>query len=511
MTISSAQSDDDDGVVVLEARGVSKAFPGVQALDHVDLRVYAGEVMALCGENGAGKSTIINLLSGGLSPDTGEIRIDGEPLVHTPAGAIAAGVATIHQKRQLVPAMSVEENVLLGNWPTSGPFVSRRETRKQALEALSLVAPHLRPDRLARDLSPAEAQEIDIARALAQKSRILIMDEPTTALSAPEVERLLSLVNRLKREGLGILFVSHWLEEVLMIADRVTVFRDGRLVGERMARDLDTDAIVMMMVGREVRDQPFPSRPKGSTVLKVRNLTRRSVFQDISFDVAAGEILTLAGVAGAGRTEVVQAIFGADKYDSGSVEVDGKQIRPHDVAASVAAGLGLVPEDRHLQGLVDQLSVGENMSLAALRWFAPGGWLVRSREVAAQNRYFNELAIKAPSARVRVSTLSGGNQQKVLIARWLARGPKLLILDEPTKGVDIGAKSEVHSLIRSLAEAGMAILLVTSELPEVILLSDRVLVMRQGQLVAEVAKGDLTQEAVMGPATLENAVAGQLN
>jgi ABC-type sugar transport system ATPase subunit len=493
------------GTPLLEARGISKLFPGVRALDGVDLTVYAGEVMALCGENGAGKSTLINLLSGGLAPDTGAITILGEPLLATPAGAIAAGVSTIHQKRQFVPAMTVEENVLLGNWPTSGGFVSKKEMRKQALDALKLVAPHLPPDKLARFLSPAEAQEIDIARALSRESKVLIMDEPTTALSAPEIERLLNLVHRLKEGGLGILFVSHWLDEVLQIADKVTVFRDGRLVGMKPAAELDTQGIVTMMVGREVKDQPIAPRLVSEPMLKVRGLTRMGAFHDISFDVRKGEIVTFAGVAGAGRTEVVQALFGADRYDSGTVEVDGVRVRGYDVAASVVAGLGLVPEERHLQGLVDQLSVGDNISLASLKWAAPGGWLSRARESSIQKKYFRELAIKAPSASVRVSTLSGGNQQKVLIARWLARNPKVLILDEPTKGVDVGAKAEIHALIGKLAESGMAVLLVTSELPEVLLLSDRVLVMRQGRLVAEIPKDDLTQAAVMGPATAQSA------
>lgn len=486
---------------ILTVRGMSKAFPGVQALDNVDLDVFAGEVNALCGENGAGKSTLINILSGGLTPDSGEATVDGEPLEHSPIGAIAAGVSTIHQKRQFVPAMSVADNVMLGNWPTRGGFVARRRVRRQAIDALNLVAPHLSPDSLARSLSPAEAQEIDIARALSRQSRVLIMDEPTTALSRPETERLLTLVNRLKADGLGILFVSHWLDEVLRIADRVTVFRDGRLVGVAPAVDLRAQDIVKMMVGREVEDVPVHARPIGDPVLRVRGLTRRGAFHDVSFDVRKGEIVTLAGIAGAGRTEVVQAVFGADKYDSGSVEVDGVAIRRGDVTSAVAAGVGLVPEERHLQGLVDKLTVGDNMTLAVLTSVASWGWLSRAREASVTKRYMQDLAIKTPSANVQVSTLSGGNQQKVLIARWLAGNPRVLILDEPTKGVDVGAKAEIHGLLSRLAESGVAVLLVTSELPEVLLLSDRVLVMRQGRLVAEIDKGNLTQQTIMTPAT----------
>jgi len=486
---------------LLVATGISKAFPGVQALDGVDLVLYSGEVNALCGENGAGKSTLINLLSGSFTPDHGTITIDGQPLSASPSGAIEAGVATIHQKRQLVPAMSVLENVMLGNWSTHLGLVSWSEMRAVAMDALAQVSPHIPLERLARDLSPAEAQEIDIARALARKSRVLIMDEPTTALSPPEIERLLSLVERLRDSGMAILFVSHWLDEVLRIADRVTVFRDGKLVGVRQAEGLDAQAIVTMMVGRELKDPPIATRHVGDVALKVSGLTSRGVFRDISFDVRHGEIVTLAGIAGAGRTEVVQAVFGVDKYDSGSVEVDGVAIKKGDIPSSVNAGLGLVPEDRHLQGLVDQLSVGDNLTLASLPFTAPAGWIRRAREAMLNQRYFAELSIKAPSAAVRISTLSGGNQQKVLIARWLALNPKVLILDEPTKGVDVGAKAEIHALVAQLAADGMAILIVTSELPEVLLLSDRVLVMRQGTLVAEVAKSELTEEKVMIPAT----------
>lgn len=491
-------------VPILEAKGISKSYPGVRALDNVDLSIFAGEVTALCGENGAGKSTLINVLSGGTAPDSGSILIDADPVVHlNPSAAIEAGISTIHQKRQFVPAMTVAENVMLGNWPISGGFVAKRLLRRQAIDALRLVAPHLSVDKLARNLSPAEAQEIDIARALSRQSKVLIMDEPTTALSPPEIDRLLGLVNRLKEGGLGILFVSHWLEEVLEIADRVTVFRDGRYVATVPATGLGAQDIVQMMVGREVKDAPIPTRTIGETVLTVRHLTRTGTFHDVSFEIRRGEIVTFAGIAGAGRTEVVQAVFGADKYDSGTVEVEGRRVRRGDVTSAIAAGLGLVPEERHLQGLVDQMSVGDNMTLAVLKRVAPGGWLSGAREAAISKRYTKEMSIKATSPDVRISTLSGGNQQKVLIARWLARGPKVLILDEPTKGVDVGAKAEIHALIGQLAEAGMAIILVTSELPEVLLLSDRVLVMRQGRIVAELAKNDITQESVMTPATGE--------
>ena len=489
------------GEVLLEATGVSKTFPGVIALDEVSFEVRAGEVNALVGENGAGKSTLIKLMSGNYALDSGTVTVGGRMLEPDPAAAHALGVATIHQEAHLVPGMTVAENIMLGHWPTRWGVIARREQMRRAAEAIARVAPDLSPDTFAHRLTPAEGQLVEIARAISENSRILIMDEPTTSLSGREIDQLFGVVDELKAQGMGIVFVSHWLEEVFRIADRVTVLRDGGLVGSRPAGELDADEVIRMMVGRVVAHVTAPPRPIGETVLEVRNLTRAGVVDDVSFAVRAGEIVTLAGLVGAGRTEVASCVFGIDAYEEGTVTLAGKRLRPGDPRAAIDAGIGLVPEDRRAQALVTGLSVGTNATLAVLDRIAPGGLISRRREEEAVASATRPVAVKMASAEVPVSTLSGGNQQKVVLGRWLARGPKLLILDEPTKGVDIGAKAEISEIIIRLAEQGAAILLISSELPEVLSLSDRVLVMRSGRIVGELGREALSPEGVMALAT----------
>ncbi len=492
----------DSAEPLLVVRRVSKSFPGVLALADVDLEVRGGEVNALLGENGAGKSTLIKIMSGIYVPDRGTITVNRIPLVANPAAAHLAGVATIHQEHHLVPSMTVAENILLGRWPTRHGVISRTEQRRRALSALSRVAPEIQPSTLARRLSPADGQLVEIARAISQDLRVLIMDEPTTSLSPPEIDRLFEIVAELKANNVGIVFVSHWLDEVFRIADRITVLRDGRLVGTRPAGSLDHDGVIRMMVGREVRDQRAAPRPVGDTVLCVRGLTRRGQVENASFEVRAGEIVAIAGLVGAGRSELANCIFGVDTYESGEVTVEGKSITRASPSASIRAGIGYVPEDRRAQALVPQLSVATNLSLAVLDRLASFGWLSLSREreiVAEQSR---ALGVKMASPAVRISTLSGGNQQKVVIGRWLARKPRVLILDEPTKGIDVGAKAEITNLIVKLAERGVAVLLISSELPEVLSLGDRVLVMRSGRLVGELTRDAMSAEAVMSLATV---------
>lgn len=489
------------GETLLIADGVSKTFPGVIALDDVTFEVRAGEVNALVGENGAGKSTLIKVMSGNYEPDGGEVRVDGQRLEPTPAAAHLARVATIHQDSHLVPNMTVAENIMLGHWPSRYGLISRREQYRRAQEAIARVAPSLSPNMLARRLSPAEGQLVEIARAISENSRVLIMDEPTTSLSGREIDQLFRVVDELKAQGMGIVFVSHWLEEVFRIADRVTVLRDGRLVDSRPASTLDADEVIRLMVGRGVAHVTAPPRPIGETVLKVRNLTRVGVVDDISFDVRAGEIVTLAGLVGAGRTELASCIFGVDNYESGSVEIAGTVVQAGNPRSAIQAGIGLVPEDRRHQALVTNLSVSTNATLAVLDRIAPGGFLSRRLEDAAVATATRSVAVKMASTDVPISTLSGGNQQKVVLGRWLARQPKLLILDEPTKGIDIGAKAEISELVIKLASAGTAILLISSEMPEVISLSDRVLVMRSGRIVGELDRSTLTPEAVIALAT----------
>ena len=488
--------------VVLVADRVSKAFPGVLALDDVSFEVRAGEVNALVGENGAGKSTLIKLMAGFYTPDRGEIRVGGNALRADPSAAHEAGIATIHQEHHLIPSMTVAENLLLGRWPTRFGILSRPAMMRQAEAVLNQVAPNLSPRKLARQLSPAEGQLVEIARALAENSQVLVMDEPTTSLSGREVDALFEIVGHLKTRGLAVVFVSHWLEEVFAISDRITVLRDGRLVGSKPASELNHDAVIRMMVGRDVHEVTTQSVAPGPVVLKVEGLTRSGVIDNVSFEVRAGEIVTLAGLVGAGRSEVVNAIFGDDLFDAGSVSINGLALKPGDPAAAMAAGVGYIPEDRRQQALVGKLSVRSNATLAALEAVSPGGLIRRDLEDRIMNRAVRTLSIRMASPDVPIATLSGGNQQKVVIARWLARNPRLLILDEPTKGVDVGAKAEISAIIVRLAAEGRAILLVSSELPEVLALSDRVLVMRSGRITGELDRASLSAERIMTLATL---------
>ena len=501
-TDSRGQSDAETGGVVLVADHVSKAFPGVLALNDVTFEARAGEVNALVGENGAGKSTLIKLMAGFYAPDRGEIRVGGAPLYPDPAAAHKAGVATIHQEHHLIPTMTVAENLLLGRWPTRYGLLSSRTMTERAADALDQVAPDLNPRKLARQLSPAEGQLVEIARAIAEDSRVLVMDEPTTSLSTREVDALFDTVRRLRARGLAIVFVSHWLEEVFAIADRITVLRDGRYIGSRPSAELDHHAVIRMMVGRDVGEVTTQSAPPGDIVLSVDRLTRDGVLDNVSFHVRAGEIVTLAGLVGAGRSEVVNAIFGADRYESGSVTMAGLALPPGDPVPAMEAGIGYVPEDRRRQALVLAMSVRSNASLAMLKEVSPGGLLDQDAEERIIQDAGRALSIRMASPNTAIATLSGGNQQKVVIARWLARQPKLLILDEPTKGVDVGAKAEISEIIVRLAAQGSAILLVSSELPEVLALSDRVLVMRAGRIAGEISRAALTQERVMTLATI---------
>ncbi len=486
---------------VLTARGISKSFPGVVALDDVDFTISRGEVNALLGENGAGKSTLIKIIAGFYAPDQGEILVAGKHLEADPAAAHQAGIATIHQDHHLVPSMTVAENIMLGHWPTRFGIVSKKDQTDQALVALRAVAPELSPSTLARRLSPAEGQLVEIARALSEEARVLIMDEPTASLSPREIDRLFGVVTDLKAKGLGIVFVSHWLEEVFRIADRITVLRDSKLVRSVSALEVNQEKVIKMMVGRAVHEVTSSARDLGKVVLEVKNLSRYGVLEEISFTVRRGEIVTLAGLVGAGRSEVASCIFGIDPYDVGEVLVDGKRVPPNDPTAAIEAGMGFIPEDRRRQALVGQLSVGTNATLAVLGRIAPRWMISKQRENALVNEAKRSLAIKMSSPAVRISTLSGGNQQKVVIARWLARKPSLLILDEPTKGVDVGAKAEISEIILRLAAQGTAILLISSELPEVLTLSDRVLVMRSGRISGELDRRLLSQELIMSYAT----------
>ena len=498
------ETDGAGGKELLRVEGLGKRFPGVVALDGISFDLHEGEVHVLLGENGAGKSTLIKCLAGVYQPDAGDIFVDGERVhLHTTAAAEALGIATIHQEFNLVPQLSVAENVLLGRPPRRFGIIDKRRMNAAAREALDRVGLSIDPRTPVGRLGVARQQLVEIAKALSLEARVLILDEPTAALSDDEVDRLLGLMAELRERGVGMIFISHHLDEIRRIGQRVTVLRDGRSVGTVPATT-GTDDLVRMMVGRSIESQyPRVRSPAAEDVLRVEGLTRPGAFEDIALTVRAGEVVGLAGLVGAGRTEVLRAIFGADHYTAGSVSVRGRDVPRHDVHAAIAAGMGLVPEDRKAQGLVLGASVAENVGLVSLRRATRAGVVDRRwlRELAATA--VKDLRIRTPSTQVPVNTLSGGNQQKVVMGKWLAADPAVLLLDEPTRGVDVGAKVEIYQLINTLTAAGRGVLMVSSELPEVIGICDRILVMAQGRIVGELTHEEATQDAVMALAVQE--------
>ncbi|MDQ0220723.1 sugar ABC transporter ATP-binding protein [Peribacillus cavernae] len=492
---------------LLKANNIHKRFQGVVALEGVNFELKSGEVHALLGANGAGKSTLIKIVSGYHAADEGEILVNEVKIpFNDPKASHKAGIATIHQEHNLIPHMSVVDNVMLGQWIGRYGVVSEEECRKKALNAINRVVPGLDLDLYGHQLTPAEGQLVEIARALSEEAKILIMDEPTTSLSPREIERLFNVMRDLKSQGIGIIFVSHWLEEIFEICDCVTVFRDGRYVGSEDIKNLDENTIIRMMVNTDVPELSPQKRNPGKEILKVRNLCKDGVLQNISFDLHEGEILTIGGLVGAGRTELARCIFGVDDYDSGEVLIDNIPIPKNSPRAAVKVGIGFVPEDRKGQGLARNLTVRENFTLSLLDKVTHLGFISKTSELDISNEQSAALKVKAPSMEANIMTLSGGNAQKVVIGRWLARKPRVLILDEPTKGVDVGAKAEIHRLIGEFAESGMAVLLITSEMPEVLLLSDRVLVMREGRISGKLNRSEVSPESVISFATAEEVV-----
>ncbi len=490
---------------VLEAIGVSKRFPGVHALDDVSIEILPGEVHAVIGENGAGKSTLMKILAGAQPPDSGVMKIDGQQVsISGPRAAQDLGISIIYQELSLVGALSVGENIFLGDLPTrSGNWqVDWPAVWQQSSELLQRVGLHVRPQTLARDLGTGQRQMVEIARALHRKVRVLILDEPTSSLSERETARLFEIVELLRSQGVGIVYISHRLTEIFRIADRVTVLRDGKLVGTVQVADATEEDLVRMMVGRDLSRLFTQARETDAPVrLEVRNLSRRGVLHDISFHVRGGEIVGLAGLVGAGRTELARCLFGADLISSGQILLEGKPVSIRTPGDAVDQGIALVPEDRKLQALVPVMGIRENITLPVLDRLGSAFFPSRSQEREMVGGYIENLRIRTPHMEQRVSALSGGNQQKVVIARWLATRPKVLILDEPTRGIDVGAKAEVHALIARLAESGVAILLISSELPEILGMSHRVLVMHEGRLVADIPRSEATEESIMAAAT----------
>jgi ribose transport system ATP-binding protein len=491
---------------ILEAESIDKRFPGVHALDDVSLSIAAGEVHAVVGENGAGKSTLMKILSGAQGPDRGTIRVDGQAVtIESPRAAQELGIITIYQELSLVDTLSVGENIFLGDLPTRAggswqvdwPTVWSRST-----ELLDRVGARVRPQTLVRNLSVAQKQMVEIARALARNVRVLILDEPTSSLTERETEKLFEIITQLQNRGVGIIYISHRLGEVFQIAQRVTVLRDGKVVGSLPVHEASEDLLVRMMVGRDLSRLFTEARSSDAPVrLEVRDLSRRGVLHDVSFSVRGGEVVGLAGLVGAGRTELARCLFGADAISSGEIVLDGSAVNIRTPGDAVDLGIALVPEDRKLQALILGMGVRENLSLPVLDRLGSPFVPSRGRERALVSDYIRSLRIRTPHMEQRVSALSGGNQQKVVLARWLATKPKVLILDEPTRGIDVGAKAEVHALIARLAEQGVAILMISSELPEILGMSHRILVMRGGRIVADIPRQHASEESIMAAAT----------
>ncbi len=490
---------------ILALEGASKSYGAVRAARGVNIALHAGEVRALAGENGAGKSTIVRMLAGVQRPDDGRVLVDGEEAhFHGPADARDAGVAVIYQEPTLFPDLSVAENVMMGRHPLGAlRRIDRRALHSSVKGLMDRLGVRLDPEQPVRGLSIADQQIVEIAKALSFDARVLIMDEPTAALSGHEVRRLFGVVRTLQERGAAVLFISHRLEEIFVIGTTVTVLRDGEVTHDGPVRGLTTDDLVRRMVGREL-SQLFPKLEAeiGAPVLKVSRLTREGVFFDVSFEVRRGEIVALAGLVGAGRSEVARAIFGIDKPDAGHVEVDGNRLPVGSPRAAMRAGVGLVPEDRRQQGLVMELSIERNMALTRLDAVAGRlGLIGGGTEGRLAAHWAERLQLRFHRLADPVGFLSGGNQQKVVLGKWLATGPKVLIIDEPTRGIDVGTKAEVHRLMSELAGQGLAVLMISSELPEVLGMADRVLVMHEGRLVRELSRSEADEESVVRAAT----------
>ncbi|MFF7214869.1 sugar ABC transporter ATP-binding protein [Streptomyces sp. NPDC008238] len=489
---------------VLALEGVSKSFGAVRALRDVSLRLHAGEAHALAGENGAGKSTLIKTLAGVHRPDTGTVLLDGRPVeFHGPGDARDAGVAVIYQEPTLFPDLSVAENIFVGRQPRrSLGRVDHKAVREAAAELFRRLGVDLDPEQPARGLSIADQQLVEIAKALSFDARVLIMDEPTAALTGSEVARLFGVVRSLREQGAAVLFISHRLEEIFALCQRVTTLRDGAWIASEPLDGLTEDDLVRRMVGRDL-DELYPKQDAeiGEVALSVRRLTREGVFTDVSFEVRRGEIVGLAGLVGAGRSEVARAIFGVDRRDAGEVVVGGKPLRGGAPSLAMAAGIALVPEDRRAQGLVMEMSIERNIGLTGFSATTKGGLMNRGAERSRALDWAVRLQVKYARLADVVGTLSGGNQQKVVLAKWLATAPEVLIVDEPTRGIDVGTKAEVHRLLSRLASEGVAVLMISSDLPEILGMADRVLVMHEGRLTAEIPRSEATEESVMAAAT----------
>ena len=490
---------DAPGRVLLQMKGIGKSFPGVKALEGVNLSVREGQVHALLGENGAGKSTLIKILSGAYTRDEGEIFFDGQLAdIKAPADAERLGISTIYQEFNLAPNMTIAENIFLGHLPTKGGKIDWATVRVRARELLDSLEVDLPVDTLTGTLSVAQQQMVEIAKALNRNTRILIMDEPSAVLSEKDIENLFGVVRRLQASGIGIIYISHRLKEIFELADEVTVLKDGRYVDTRQVADVGMDDLVKLMIGRDLEDV-YPRRvaAPGEVVLSVSHLAQHHLARDVSFDLRAGEIIGFAGITGSGRTEVARVVFGADRATAGEMTLFGKPYVPRSPRDAINQGVALVTEDRKRQGLLLKLQVYFNTTISGLDRLTRGGVLQLKEEQNLVRKWIQNLRIKTPNAQFMVVNMSGGNQQKVILARWLSLGIKVFIMDEPTRGIDVGSKAEIYQIMSDLADQGVAIIMISSELPEVLGMSDRVMVMREGRIVKQLDRAEASEEVVM--------------
>lgn len=494
----------ENKAALLELRNICKSFSGVTVLDNVSLNLYDHEVLALMGENGAGKSTLMNILSGNLSLDSGSIAIEGEPVeIRTPKQATDQGIAIIHQELNVVPTMTVAENLALGQEPkTRYGLIDKKRLKDEARSKLEVIKADIDPNTELGKLGVGEQQMVEIAKALAQKARILILDEPTASLSKAESEQLFTLISTLRDEGTGLIYISHRMEEVWRLADRITVLRDGQTVLADKLSQVDQSQVVSKMVGRKVEKlYEHDARQKGAEVLRVENLRIKEDDQPVSFNVHAGEVVGMSGLVGAGRTEMARAIIGADRCASISVQLQGNKVLFHSPKSAINHGVAYLPESRKTQSIFPVMSVEENIAISSLDQFQYLHLLRKGKMRASVRNIMQEVNIDQTMEHTEINNLSGGNQQKAVLARWLLKKSDLLILDEPTRGVDVGAKQEIYGLINSLAKAGKAILMISSDLPEVLGVSDRILVVRQNEVVANIPASEASEENVMSYAT----------
>jgi ribose transport system ATP-binding protein len=493
---------------VLEMRGIDKSFPGVHALRSVDVDVYAGEVLGLVGENGAGKSTLIKILSGAYERDAGEVRVSGEVIGSTsPHDMLARGIAVIYQEPSLAMHLTTAENIFMGRLRQDRRgIVDWRRMTAETRALADRLGLELDPRALIRDLSVARRQMVEIAKALSRDARLIVLDEPSAVLGEAELQGLFDVIRRLAGKGVAFIYISHRLNEVFQITDRVTVMKDGQVVATSATRDLGPDHLVRLMVGRDIQDIYGASHgERGAIALAVSGLTRKGILEDVSFEVREGEILGIAGLAGSGRTEILRAIHGADPMDAGRIEVHGREVTVRSPRDAIGLGIGLLTEDRKADGLLLLQTVAFNTTIARLDDIEERGILRPARERSLVRGYIDRLSIRTPSADARVRNLSGGNQQKVIFAKWLNAECRILLIDEPTRGVDVGAKREIYLLLRGLAQRGVAIVMVSSELPEVLGMSDRILVMRDGRIAAELDRADASEERIMAHCTRQAA------